>query len=170
MRVGSPGAGLDGEPRRNKGCRCREQIGDVGAAIQEAARRFGCTVIEDYVGHGIGRALHEDPMVLNFGTADTGLRIVPGMVFTVEPMLNLGRRRRARLQRRLDPGDYRRQPLRPVRAHPRGIQGLYGGSHLLPRRPFRLPRLSPIPAIAAALEVQTARRSHTARIDTCLHR
>jgi methionyl aminopeptidase len=68
------------------------RIGDVGAAIQEAARRFGCTVIEDYVGHGIGRALHEDPMVLNFGTADTGLRIVPGMVFTVEPMLNLGRR------------------------------------------------------------------------------
>jgi len=64
----------------------------VGAAIQEAARRCGCTVIEDYVGHGIGRAMHEDPMVLNFGTADTGLRIVPGMVFTVEPMLNLGRR------------------------------------------------------------------------------
>jgi methionyl aminopeptidase len=68
------------------------RIGDVGAAIQEAARKFGCTVIEDYVGHGIGRAMHEDPMVLNFGTADTGLRIVPGMVFTVEPMLNLGRR------------------------------------------------------------------------------
>jgi len=68
------------------------RIGDVGAAIQESARRFGCTVIEDYVGHGIGRAMHEDPMVLNFGTADTGLRIVPGMVFTVEPMLNLGGR------------------------------------------------------------------------------
>ena len=64
----------------------------MGAAIQEAARKFGCTVIEDYVGHGIGRAMHEDPMVLNFGTSDTGLRIVPGMVFTVEPMLNLGRR------------------------------------------------------------------------------
>ncbi len=68
------------------------RIGDVGAAIQESARRFGCTVIEDYVGHGIGRAMHEDPMVLNFGVADTGLRIVPGMVFTVEPMLNLGGR------------------------------------------------------------------------------
>jgi methionyl aminopeptidase len=68
------------------------RIGDVGAAIQESARRFGCSVIEDYVGHGIGRAMHEDPMVLNFGTADTGLRIVPGMVFTVEPMLNLGGR------------------------------------------------------------------------------
>ncbi len=81
-------AGLEGVRAAVAGNR----IGDVGAAIQEAARRFGCTVIEDYVGHGIGRAMHEDPMVLNFGTADTGLRIVPGMVFTVEPMLNLGRR------------------------------------------------------------------------------
>ncbi len=68
------------------------RIGDVGAAIQQSARRSGCSVIEDYVGHGIGKALHEDPMVLNFGTADTGIRIVPGMVFTVEPMLNLGAR------------------------------------------------------------------------------
>ncbi len=66
------------------------RIGDVGSAIQEAARRFGCSVIEDYVGHGIGRAMHEDPMVLNFGEQDTGIRIVPGMVFTVEPILNLG--------------------------------------------------------------------------------
>ena len=67
-------------------------IGDVGAAIQDVARRFGCSVIEDYVGHGIGKAMHEDPIVLNFGTAATGLRIVPGMVFTIEPMLNLGGR------------------------------------------------------------------------------
>ena len=72
--------------------RAGNRIGDVGAAIQEAARKFGCSVIEDYVGHGIGRAMHEDPMVLNFGAADTGMRIVPGMVFTVEPMLNLGAR------------------------------------------------------------------------------
>lgn len=68
------------------------RMGDVGHAIQETARRHGCSVIEDYVGHGIGRAMHEDPMVLNFGAADTGMRIVPGMVFTVEPMLNLGGR------------------------------------------------------------------------------
>ncbi|HVP19974.1 MAG TPA: type I methionyl aminopeptidase [Spirochaetia bacterium] len=67
-------------------------FGDIGAAIQRAARDHGCSVIEDYVGHGIGRAMHEDPMVLNFGKAATGLRIVPGMVFTVEPMLNLGSR------------------------------------------------------------------------------
>jgi methionyl aminopeptidase len=65
-------------------------IGDVGAAIQEAARKLGCSVIEDYVGHGIGRMMHEDPMVPNFGAPDSGPRIVPGMVFTIEPILTLG--------------------------------------------------------------------------------
>jgi methionyl aminopeptidase len=65
-------------------------MGDIGSAIQEAAHKLGCSVIEDYVGHGIGRAMHEDPMIPNFGAPDTGLRIVPGMVFTVEPMLTLG--------------------------------------------------------------------------------
>ncbi len=65
-------------------------LGDVGEAIQESARKLGCSVIEDYVGHGIGRALHEDPMVPNFGQRETGTRIVPGMVFTIEPMLTLG--------------------------------------------------------------------------------
>jgi methionyl aminopeptidase len=66
------------------------RIGDVGAAIQESARRHGCSIVEDYVGHGIGRAMHEDPMVPNIGAPDTGLQIVPGMVFTIEPMLTLG--------------------------------------------------------------------------------
>ena len=75
-----------------KAARAGNRIGDIGSAIQKVAKGFGCSVIEDYVGHGIGRAMHEDPMVLNFGTADTGMRIVPGMVFTVEPMLNLGGR------------------------------------------------------------------------------
>jgi methionyl aminopeptidase len=67
------------------------RLGDVGEAVQEAAMKLGCSVIEDYVGHGIGRALHEDPMVPNFGQRETGTRIVPGMVFTIEPMLTLGR-------------------------------------------------------------------------------
>jgi methionyl aminopeptidase len=75
-----------------KAARAGNHIGDIGAAIQRAAREHGCSVIEDYVGHGIGRAMHEDPMVLNFGTVATGMKIVPGMVFTVEPMLNLGGR------------------------------------------------------------------------------
>jgi methionyl aminopeptidase len=70
--------------------RAGQKLGDIGAAVQEAARRFGCSVIEDYVGHGIGRLMHEDPVVPNVGVASTGMRIVPGMVFTVEPMLTLG--------------------------------------------------------------------------------
>jgi methionyl aminopeptidase len=73
-----------------RAARAGGRIGDVGSAIQAEARRLGCSVIEDYVGHGIGRAMHEDPMVLNFGERDTGTRIVAGMVFTVEPMVNLG--------------------------------------------------------------------------------
>lgn len=73
-----------------RAARAGGRLGDVGEAVQDAARKYGCSVIEDYVGHGIGRALHEDPMVPNFGQHDTGTRIVPGMVFTIEPMLNLG--------------------------------------------------------------------------------
>ena len=53
------------------------RMGDVGAAIQEAAHRLGCSVIEDYVGHGIGRAMHEDPMIPNFGAPDTGFASSP---------------------------------------------------------------------------------------------
>ncbi len=70
--------------------RAGAQLGDVGFAIQEAARRHGCSVVEDYVGHGIGREMHEDPVVANFGERGTGTRIVAGMVFTVEPMVTLG--------------------------------------------------------------------------------
>jgi methionyl aminopeptidase len=73
-----------------RAARAGGRLGDVGSAIQGAARKLGCSVIEDYVGHGIGRAMHEDPMVLNFGERNTGMRIVAGMVFTVEPMVNLG--------------------------------------------------------------------------------
>jgi methionyl aminopeptidase len=65
-------------------------LGDVGSAIQEAARGHGCTVVEEYVGHGIGQSMHEDPQVPNFGQSGTGIRIVAGMVFTIEPMVTLG--------------------------------------------------------------------------------
>ena len=67
------------------------RLGDVGAAVGEAARRFGCTVLDKFVGHGIGLGMHEEPMVLNFGTAGTGHPIVPGMVLTVEPIVCLGK-------------------------------------------------------------------------------
>ena len=67
------------------------RMGDVGEVIMTTARQFGCTVLDSFVGHGIGRAMHEEPMVLNSGEPGTGTPIVPGMVFTIEPILCAGR-------------------------------------------------------------------------------
>jgi methionyl aminopeptidase len=66
------------------------RLGDIGAAIQEYAERQGCSVVRDYVGHGIGREFHCAPQVAHFGTRGAGKRIKSGMVFTIEPMINLG--------------------------------------------------------------------------------
>jgi methionyl aminopeptidase len=67
------------------------RLGDIGAAIQEYAERQGCSVVRDYVGHGIGRVFHTAPQVPHYGTRGAGKRIKAGMVFTIEPMINLGR-------------------------------------------------------------------------------
>jgi methionyl aminopeptidase len=66
------------------------RIGDIGAAIQEYAEANGCSVVRDFVGHGIGREFHSAPQVPHFGKFGTGKRLKAGMVFTVEPMINLG--------------------------------------------------------------------------------
>ncbi|MFH2203626.1 MAG: type I methionyl aminopeptidase [Elusimicrobiota bacterium] len=66
------------------------RLGDVSAAVQACAEGAGYSVVREFVGHGIGRALHEDPAVPNYGTADTGLRLRPGMVLAIEPMVNEG--------------------------------------------------------------------------------
>ncbi len=66
------------------------RIGDVSAAIQARAERGNFAIVRDFVGHGIGRRLHEDPQVPNFGQADRGIRLREGMVLAIEPMLNLG--------------------------------------------------------------------------------
>jgi len=71
--------------------RAGARLGDVGAAIKETARRYGCVVLDKFVGHGIGQGMHEEPLVLNFGRRGTGQPIVPGMVLTVEPILCLGK-------------------------------------------------------------------------------
>lgn len=68
------------------------RLGDIGHAIERHARRNGYSVVRDYCGHGIGREMHEAPQVLHFGTPGTGLTLREGMVFTIEPMLNQGRR------------------------------------------------------------------------------
>ncbi len=66
------------------------RIGDISSAIQHCAESNGYTVVKDFTGHGIGRSLHEDPQVTNFGKPGTGLRLKDGMVFCIEPMLNAG--------------------------------------------------------------------------------
>jgi len=67
-------------------------LGDIGAAIQHYAERHGYSVVREYCGHGIGRGFHEEPQVLHYGTPGTGLRLQPGMTFTIEPMINAGKR------------------------------------------------------------------------------
>jgi methionyl aminopeptidase len=66
------------------------RIGDIGAAIQKYAEGEGYGVVREYGGHGVGRSLHEDPFVTHVGKIGTGPEIRPGMVFTIEPMLNEG--------------------------------------------------------------------------------
>lgn len=66
-------------------------LGDVGHAIQSVAQREHFSVVREYCGHGIGRIYHDEPQVLHFGRRGAGLVLEPGMVFTIEPMLNAGR-------------------------------------------------------------------------------
>jgi len=66
-------------------------LGDIGYAIQTHAERHGFSVVREFCGHGIGRRFHEEPQVLHYGRPRTGLKLQPGMVFTVEPMINAGK-------------------------------------------------------------------------------
>jgi methionyl aminopeptidase len=66
------------------------RIGDIGAAIQSYAEAQGFSVVRDFVGHGISRIFHTAPQVPHYGTAGKGRKLRPGMVFTIEPMINEG--------------------------------------------------------------------------------
>jgi len=66
------------------------RLGDIGAAIEELATREGCSVVSAFGGHGIGRRMHMEPHVSHVGRRGSGLRLKPGMAFTIEPMINLG--------------------------------------------------------------------------------
>jgi len=68
------------------------RLGDLGAAIQTYAEARNYSVVREYCGHGIGRDFHEDPQVLHYGQPGTGLVLEPGMIFTIEPMINAGKR------------------------------------------------------------------------------
>jgi methionyl aminopeptidase len=68
------------------------RLGDIGAAVEGAATAAGFSIVREYVGHGIGTAMHEDPEVPNYGVAGRGMRLRMGMVLAIEPMLNVGKR------------------------------------------------------------------------------
>lgn len=77
-------AGIDAARPGNK-------LGDIGHAVQSVAEAAGFSVVREYVGHGIGRDMHEDPNVPNYGRPHTGVKLEPGMVLAIEPMVNMGR-------------------------------------------------------------------------------
>jgi methionyl aminopeptidase len=66
------------------------RMGDIGHAVQSVAESKGYGVVREYVGHGVGRAMHEDPQVPNYGNPGSGVRLKPGLVIAIEPMLNMG--------------------------------------------------------------------------------
>jgi methionyl aminopeptidase len=69
-----------------------KRIGDIGWAIQSVAEREGCSVVREFVGHGVGLEFHEAPQIPHYGQRGKGILLVPGMVFTIEPMINLGKK------------------------------------------------------------------------------
>ncbi len=73
-------------------CRPGARTGDIGHAVQSYAESHRCSVVREYCGHGIGRGFHEEPQILHYGRAGTGIELEPGMTFTIEPMINAGRR------------------------------------------------------------------------------
>jgi methionyl aminopeptidase len=72
-------------------CRPGKRLGDVSAAVQSRVEDAGFSVVRTLVGHGIGRSMHEDPQIPNYGTPGTGIRLEEGMVFAIEPMVTAGR-------------------------------------------------------------------------------
>ena len=86
VEVTRAGAGPGASPQARAG----QRVGDLGAAVQACVEAQGFSVVRDFVGHGIGRRLHEPPQIPNFGTPGTGPRLKAGMVLAIEPMVNAG--------------------------------------------------------------------------------
>ena len=108
--------------------------GDIGAAIQAYVEAQHMSVVRDFCGHGVGRLFHDEPNVVHVGRPGEGIVLRPGMFFTVEPMINLGRPHVKVLVRRLDRGDARPLALRPVRAHRRSDRHGRRDLHAVARR------------------------------------
>ncbi|HEX7747301.1 MAG TPA: type I methionyl aminopeptidase, partial [Bordetella sp.] len=67
-------------------------LGDIGHAIQKHGEAAGFSIVREYCGHGVGRRFHQDPQILHYGKPGMGIKLVPGMIFTIEPMVNAGRK------------------------------------------------------------------------------
>ncbi len=98
------------------GCR----LGDIGEIIQKHAEKNGFSVVREFCGHGIGKVFHEEPQILHYGRAGTGMELKAGMTFTIEPMINQGQRRHQGAGRRLDRDHQGPQALGTVGTHPAG--------------------------------------------------
>jgi methionyl aminopeptidase len=83
-------ATLEAQRRAVAAVRPGARLGDIGHAIQSYVEPLGFSVVRDFVGHGVGRRFHEEPQVLHYGVPGTGLRLHPGLTFTIEPMINAG--------------------------------------------------------------------------------
>jgi methionyl aminopeptidase len=98
--VGTPGADAEKIVTVARKClkegmsavRPGNRIGDIGWAIQTYAESQGCSVVREFVGHGVGFEFHEAPQIPHYGRKDEGILLIPGMVFTIEPMINLGKK------------------------------------------------------------------------------
>jgi methionyl aminopeptidase len=98
--VGAPSVAAERLARISHECMCLgielvrpgATLGDIGHAIQQHAEAHNCSIVREYCGHGIGREFHEDPQVLHYGKPGTGMQLQAGMTFTIEPMVNAGKR------------------------------------------------------------------------------
>jgi len=98
------------------------RLGDIGHSIQRLAESRNYSVVREYCGHGIGRKFHEDPQVLHYGKPGTGAVLQQGMTFTIEPMINAGKRHTKLSKRPLDRGHQGSQPVSSVGTHPSGYR------------------------------------------------
>ena len=116
---------FEGVKFARQGCR----ISDIGHAVQTYAESFGCGVVRDFVGHGVGEHLHEEPEVPNYGKPGRGPRLIRGMVIAIEPMVNAGTYRGAGAEGRLDDRHRRRKPVGPLRKYCAHYRRRAGNSH-----------------------------------------
>ena len=131
--AGHPGGALPGDRAMKVGGR----VSDIGHAVQKHVEAHGFSVVREFVGHGIGTAMHEEPQVPNYGPPGRGPRLAEGMVLAIEPMVNAGQARGEGARRRLDRGDAGREPVGALRAHGGGDGRRAAGADGARRRTVR---------------------------------